>query len=322
MPLRFTLRQLEYFVAVGEAGSIAKAAEQVNVSPPAISAAVSHLETEFGIQLFVRKHSHALSLTAAGRVFVREVAQLLANAEALHDIASDLAHKVRGPLAVGCLLTFAPLVVPGVRAGFEELYPDVRFRQFERNHSQLMEMLQRGEIDVALTYDLGLLQDIVFEPLMELPPYVVLSPSHRLAAKERVSPEELVEEPLILLDLPYSREYFLSIFTNVGLRPNIVERTTDITVMRAMVANGLGYGIANIRPLTSHSADGKALVYKALETKTRPLVMGAALPAAEHRTLTIRAFIDYCRKFVAEQDVFGTVLTDVPGAEVDARAAF
>jgi DNA-binding transcriptional LysR family regulator len=322
MPLRFTLRQLEYFVAVGEAGSIAKAAEQVNVSPPAISAAISHLETEFATQLFIRKHSHALSLTAAGRVFLKEVAQLLVNAEALHDVASDLAHKVRGLLTVGCLLTFAPLVVPPVRAGFEELYPDVRFRQFERNHSQLMEMLQRGEIDVALTYDLGLLQDIVFEPLMKLPPYVVLSPAHRLAGKDRVSPEELVEEPLILLDLPYSREYFLSIFTNVGLRPNIVERTTDITVMRAMVANGLGYGIANIRPLAIHSADGKALAYKALHTKTRPLVMGVALPTAEHRSLIIRAFIDHCRKFVAEQDVFGTVLNDAPGSDAKIPPGF
>jgi DNA-binding transcriptional LysR family regulator len=61
MVLRFTLRQLEYFVAVGEAGSIAKAAEQVNVSAPSISASIAQLEAEFGVQLFVRKHSHALS---------------------------------------------------------------------------------------------------------------------------------------------------------------------------------------------------------------------------------------------------------------------
>ncbi len=77
MPLRFTLRQLEYFVAVGEAGSIAKAAEQVNVSPPSISASIAQLEAEFGVQLFVRKHSHALALTAGGRLFLKEAARLL-----------------------------------------------------------------------------------------------------------------------------------------------------------------------------------------------------------------------------------------------------
>ncbi|TGV75972.1 LysR family transcriptional regulator, partial [Mesorhizobium sp. M00.F.Ca.ET.149.01.1.1] len=84
MPLRFTLRQLEYFVAVGEAGSIAKAAEQVNVSPPSISASIAQLEAEFGVQLFVRKHSHALALTAGGRLFLKEAARLLNDADALH----------------------------------------------------------------------------------------------------------------------------------------------------------------------------------------------------------------------------------------------
>ena len=70
MPLRFTLRQLEYFVAVGEAGSIALASEKVNVSSPSISAAISQLEEEFGIPLFVRKHAHGLSLSQAGLLVV------------------------------------------------------------------------------------------------------------------------------------------------------------------------------------------------------------------------------------------------------------
>src|SRR5260221_11716470 len=106
MPLAFPLRPLEYFVAVGEAGSITKAAEQVNVSPPSISASIAQLEAEFGVQLFVRKHSHGLSLTAGGRVFLKEAARLLADADALHDIPGDITLKGRGPLAIGCPRTF------------------------------------------------------------------------------------------------------------------------------------------------------------------------------------------------------------------------
>ncbi|TIL50587.1 MAG: LysR family transcriptional regulator, partial [Mesorhizobium sp.] len=75
----------------------------------------------------------------------------------------DFAEKVRGPLAVGCLLTFAQIVLPALRMRFERAYPDVRVRQFERNQGQLLEMLQRGEIDLALTYDLELSQDMTFE---------------------------------------------------------------------------------------------------------------------------------------------------------------
>ncbi|RWB59721.1 MAG: LysR family transcriptional regulator [Mesorhizobium sp.] len=306
MPLRFTLRQLEYFVAVGEAGSIAKAAEQVNVSPPSISASIAQLEAEFGVQLFVRKHSHALALTAGGRLFLKEAARLLNDADALHDIAGDIAEKVRGPLAIGCLLTFAQIVLPTLRRKFEDAYPDVRVRQFERNQGQLFEMLQRGEIDAALTYDLELSQDMTFEPLMQLPAYVMLPAAHRLAGRAGITPEELVDEPMVLLDLPYSREYFLSAFQPKGLRPKIAERTGDIAVMRSMVANGFGYGIANMRPLNTMSPDGKLLVFVPLLGDIRPLTMGIALPNAEHRTLTVQAFIDHCRRFVVEQGVFGT----------------
>ncbi|RWM31610.1 LysR family transcriptional regulator [Mesorhizobium sp.] len=306
MPLRFTLRQLEYFVAVGEAGSIAKAAEQVNVSPPSISASIAQLEAEFGVQLFVRKHSHALALTAGGRLFLKEAARLLNDADALHDIAGDIAEKVRGPLAIGCLLTFAQIVLPTLRRKFEDTYPDVRVRQFERNQGQLFEMLQRGEIDAALTYDLELSQDMTFEPLMQLPAYVMLPAAHRLAGRAGITPEELVDEPMVLLDLPYSREYFLSAFQPKGLRPKIAERTGDIAVMRSMVANGFGYGIANMRPLNTMSPDGKLLVFVPLLGDIRPLMMGIALPNAEHRTLTVQAFIDHCRRFVVEQGVFGT----------------
>ena len=61
----FTFRQLEYFVAAGEAGSITGAAEKISISPPSISMAVSSLEREFGVQLFVRHHAQRLSLTFA-----------------------------------------------------------------------------------------------------------------------------------------------------------------------------------------------------------------------------------------------------------------
>ena len=305
MPLRFTLRQLEYFVAVGEAGSIAKAAEQINVSPPSISAAIAQLETEFGVQLFVRRHSHGLSLTAGGRVFLKEAGHLLAYADALRDIAGDISDKVRGPLAVGCLMTFAQIVLPSLRIKFEREYPDVRIRQFEGNQGQLLEKLQSGEIDLALTYDLELSQDMAFEPLIKLPAYVMLPPEHRLATASSITPEELVDEPMVLIDLPYSREYFLSVFQQKGLRPNIAERTSDIAVMRSMVANGFGYGIANMRPLHNMSPDGKPLVFVPLQGEIRPLFMGVQLPNAEYRTQTVKAFIEHCRRFVVEQAVFG-----------------
>lgn len=304
MPLRFTFRQLEYFIAVGEAGSIAKAAEVVNVSPPSISASIAQLEAEFGIQLFVRKHSQGLALTAGGRLFLKEARHILADADALHTLAVDIADQVRGPLSIGCLSTFAQIVLPELRQQFSQKFPDVRVRQYERNQGQLLDMLQSGEIDVALSYDLELSRDMTLEPLMSLPPYAMLPAGHRLAGQVSVTPEELAEEPMVLLDLPVSREYFLSAFHQRGVRPNVAERTSDIALMRSMVANGFGYGIANMRPLNTMSPDGKPLTFVPLAGNLRPLVLGAITPNVERRTRTIREFIMHCKEYIGQQGIF------------------
>lgn len=115
--LRYTLRQLEYFVAVGDTGSIARAAERTNVSSPSISSAIAQLEQEFGLPLFVRQHAQGLSPTQAGREMLDQARLVLHEAGALMDIAADISGLVRGPLSVGCFLTFAQLVLPQLRPG-------------------------------------------------------------------------------------------------------------------------------------------------------------------------------------------------------------
>ena len=108
--MRFTLKQLEYFVAAGEAGSITFAAEKVNISQPSVSAAIAHLEAEFGVQLFIRHHAQGLSLTPAGQRFLLEARSLLAHADDLQQSARGLADELSGELDVGCFITFALLI--------------------------------------------------------------------------------------------------------------------------------------------------------------------------------------------------------------------
>ena len=84
--LKYTLRQLEYFVAVGETGSIARASEKVNVSSPSISAAVAQLEQQFGLPLFVRQHAQGLSLTQAGREMLAQARVVLRERLASHQL--------------------------------------------------------------------------------------------------------------------------------------------------------------------------------------------------------------------------------------------
>jgi len=310
MPRRFTLRQLEYFVAVGESGSVAKAAEQINVSSPSISAAVSQLEQEFGIQLFIRQHAQGLSLTPGGRRFLSETLLLLDQADLLHDIASDIAEKPRGPITLGCLVTLAPLVLAALRRSFEDAYPEARVTQAEAHQVRLFEMLRLAEIDVAITYDLEIPQDIAFEPLAELPPYVLLPAKHPLAERRDLTLDDLAEEPMVLLDLPMSREYFLSMFQNRGQRPVIAERTPEVPILHSLVANGYGYALLNIRPKVGNAPDGGGLVMVPLKGDHRPMTLGLATIKSERETRIVSAFRDHCRSQITDQTIPGMASRD------------
>ncbi len=295
MPLRFTIRQLEYFVAVGEAGTITQASEKMNISSPSISAAITQLESEFGLPLFVRQHAHGLSLTQAGRRMLSQVKLILYESNYLVDLAGDISGTVRGPLHIGCLVTFAQLALPSVRRSFEEAFPNVSITQSELNQAEIFSALRRAEIDVALTYDLNLPADLVFESLLELPPYVVVSDSHQLASQETISVKELIDFPMVLLDLPFSSEYFISFFVKLGAKPNITERTRDMAVMRSLVANGFGYSIANVRPLNALSPDGKPLKYIPLRGPVRPMRLGLLMPTDAERANVVREFVSHCK---------------------------
>ncbi|MDQ2065997.1 LysR substrate-binding domain-containing protein [Xinfangfangia sp. CPCC 101601] len=300
MSLRFTLRQLEYLVAVGETGSIAAAAERVNVSSPSISAAISQLEQAFGLQLFVRRHAQGLSLTQGGRQFVDEARDVLTAAGRLNDLANAITGEVRGPLSVGCLVTFAQLILPRLRRSFVTRHPLVEFSQYERHQAEIIEGIRQARLDVALTYNLDIPADLEFVPLLKLAPYALFAPDHPLAGRDHVTPQDLAPHPMVLLDLPFSTDYFLEMFRAHGLRPNVVERTRDMGVMRAMVANGFGYGVANIQPHSAHAPDGQPVVHVPLR-QGDALKLGLLLAEGATSALTIRAFIEHCHEVVATQ---------------------
>jgi len=312
MALRFTLRQLEYLVAVGESGSIILAAEKLHVSSPSISAAIGQLEDQLGLQIFVRHHAKGLSPSQAGRQILAQARKILAEAEAMNRLAGEISGNVRGHLALGCLLTFAQVVVPRLRREFEGRHPLVSVSQSELNQQEIIDSLRSGNLDVALTYDLEIPEDLIFVPLAKLPPYVLLPEGHEFAHQKAISVDQLHEHPMILLDLPLSADYFLSLFRAAGLRPKIAERTRDLAVVRSLVGNGYGYSIANVRPLNERAPDGQKLCFVPLAGPVRPMVMGLAMAKGIESLLTIRAFIAHCQETITNDSVPGINLHHAP----------
>lgn len=315
--MRYSLRQLEYFIAVGETLSITLAAERIHISQPSISTAISFLEKELGVQLFIRHHAQGMSLTPAGRDLLREAKNIVAQAERLYLFASETSSQIRGTLSLGCMVTLAPMLVPELSHSFTTAFATTKIVHIEANPDHLLDDLRRSRIDVAILYDLQVPSDIDFVPLARLPPHVVLSDAHPLAGRSALTLKELVDYPMILLDLPLSREYFFGLFMKEGLEPNIASRSAHIEVVRTMVANGLGYSLLNIRPRSDYALDGKKLTRVRLIGNHRPMVIGTATLKALAKSKLLQTFEAHCRSCVSDSYIPGMVAPMLEGSSAD-----
>lgn len=291
----FTLRQLEYFVAAARHGSTSKAAAALSVSQPSISNAIGELEALWKETLFHRIHAQGLELTSAGKRRYHQAQAVLQGAVALGAAQDD---RIAGDLAVGCFSTLGPMYLPAIMRTFIELYPEVKLRVVEGDTEELVSKVERGMLDLAIIYDMGLLRELTISPLGQQSPYVLLPAGHRLANHPALQVKELSGEPFILIDLPHSRDYFLSILQVGGVAPQVVLKTRSIEMVRSLVANGHGVSILVTRPSRDYSYDGKRIVCKPLEGKIPPQKIVAATSGESRLSAAAEAFVRVARNHI------------------------
>jgi DNA-binding transcriptional LysR family regulator len=264
----YTLRQLEYFVAVAESGSITGAAARVHLSQSAMSTALADLERALDVQLLLRHHARGVTLTAAGEQLLIACRRLLAEAGELASEAHGLGSGLAGGLSIGCFEVLAPYVLPDLIATCAERYPQLRLDTHEVDLDALAEGVFSGRFELGLGYELAPDPRLVADRVFTLPPYALLPAGHRFAGRAKIRLSQLADEPLALLDLPQSRDYFRSMFAEAGLVPNIRYRSSSVETLRALVGHGLAYTLLNLRSTVATCLDGYPVVSVALEGGT------------------------------------------------------
>lgn len=293
----FTLRQLKYFVAVAKYENITTAAEELHVSQPAISASLAVLESHFGVQLFIRHKAKGVKLTPVAQQFISAARNLLVHAEELDTEARNLSDSLTGSLTVGCFDTVAPFYLPQLLTEFTQRYAEVEVRLSEGPIDAIIEDLLSGRCDIALLYDIDLPETIEVEQLVQLPPYVIVSKAHSLAAKKTIALAEIADEPMILLDLPHSRDYFLFLFSQLGITPRIRYRTKNYELLKGLVANEHGYSLLNSRAAHNLTYSGRRLAALQLEPVVGELTLVLAKPKDIKLTKRADAFASLCREY-------------------------
>lgn len=300
--LRFTLRQIEYAVAIWDHGSVAAASVRLGVAQPTLSAALAKLEEQVGLQLFIRHHAQGVSPSPAGLRFLAEARNLLTHAQ---DFQRDMAvagNAIEGDLSLGSFATIAPAFVPQLIKSFTSLHPKVTIRMAEGTQDELLEGLRRGRHDVALLYEVDMPEDVAVTPLASFTPYVLLPARHRLTRLRHVPLIALKDEPFILLDIAPSRTYFTRILENAGVAPVIAFASPSLEVVRGLVGQGLGYSILVTRPHGDHAYAGDQLAVRPIADEVERGVIALAALKQMRKTRLVSAFEAHCLDFFGKTD--------------------
>jgi DNA-binding transcriptional LysR family regulator len=297
-PLGFTLVQLRYFLVAAERGSMTEASQELHIAQSAVSTAVYHLERDLQVQLFIRRRGRGLTLTPAGERLRQQARDLLARAREVEREARGDGGNLTGPVTVGCFVTLAPYYLPPLFSECTRRHPGIQIDVVEGETDDLVRALTAGHLDFALTYGLGLSAEpeLRAETIALAPAYVIVPAGHPLAGRDSVDLAELSAEPLVLLDLPHSRDYFHSLVAATGTAPDVRYRTRSYETVRSLVARGLGYSVLNQRPVTSQTYGGGEVAELRLRDGGPPLEVKIAAVNGMTQTARARAVMDLLRE--------------------------
>ncbi|HXU05182.1 MAG TPA: LysR substrate-binding domain-containing protein [Polyangia bacterium] len=241
-PHAASLRQLQYAVAVADARSFRRAAEQCGVSQPSLSAQLAQLEDALGVRLFERDRRRVL-LTPAGEHLIERARRVLVDADDLVDAARRMGDPLAGTLAIGVIPTVSPYLLPAAAPAIRRAHPRLTVRWLEDKTEALARELHAGRLDaalLALEADLGgpLQREVIGRD-----PFVLAAPRTHPLAKRGAKPASLGDlrgAHLLLLDDGHClRDQALSVCAGARTE-ELAFRATSLPTLAQMVSAGAG----------------------------------------------------------------------------------
>ncbi len=291
--MRITLKQLEVFIAVAQAGNVTRAAETLSITQSATSMALADFESQLGRKLFDRIGKR-LQLNDAGRLLLPKALDAVARvADIEHLAASD--NALIGPLRIGASMTIGNYMMPGLIGSFMQQHPGARLTLEVANTRHVIQALEQFQID------LGFIEGFCHEPDIEVIPWhrdelvVFAAPSHALARKKTVTEDDLAAADWILRE-PGSgtREVFDNAVLGQIQHINLLLEFGHGEAIKHAVASGIGIGCASRRTLEDAFRTGSVVPLKTpflnLERELYLLIH-----RQKYRTCGLEAFVAHCQ---------------------------
>jgi len=241
---RYTLRQLEAFVAVAEQHSFSGAAQSLGLSAQAVSQLVAELETVLDFRLFDRT-TRRVSLSSAGQDFLGPAETVLRHVQAVDRAASDVRNRAAGIVRVGAPLVLAGTAVPAAIRAYQALRPRVVVRVKDLPVDQLVDAVQVGDVDLAVGPDRptgeGVRCDVMFDSRWVL----WCAPAHPLARRRRLRWADLRGHALVAAGRDHERSVSqMHVNAPEGERIEPVDVVDNISTALGIAAQGLAATLA------------------------------------------------------------------------------
>ncbi|MBA3043084.1 MAG: LysR family transcriptional regulator [Alphaproteobacteria bacterium] len=242
--MAFTLRQLQYFIAVAEQGSVTRAAQNLSISQSSVTEAIKELEGDLGVELFER-HPRGLSITHNGHQFLRHATKILGTVSDARNAFSETQENTGGTLNIGVTSLVAGYVLSDLLARYRRACPGVEVSAIEDNGSYLEHLLIGGELDVAVMVISNLRDRMALQAeILETSPYRLWLPmGHSLVSADIISIADIAREPLIMLTVDEIEENTGKLLSALGARPHVAFRTRSVEAVRSLVATGAGVAL-------------------------------------------------------------------------------
>jgi len=296
--MRLTLKAMNYFLTAVQYQSISQAASHLNVVPSAVSAAIDQVEDEFGLKLLMRYPSRGIQPTATGLVLVEKIRHLVEEYNNLMVEGIDLRNALSGTLRVGYYAPIAPAFMPEIVNPLFEGHAAVTVKLTECDNESAQAGLLKGEFDAILFVAENVKPGIEYETLQETAAYVLTARRNPLSNQASLDLRDLGDQAFVLLDLPFTSEYYRNLLESAGINPPIVATATTTEMVRSLVGTNAGIAILNMQPRINTSYTGEEVVAIPLAPPTRPLNLVLGYIPGNPRRL-VNTFISQCRSYFA-----------------------
>ncbi len=241
--MHIEFRHLRTVKAIHDAGGLARAADQLNITQSALSHQMKGLEDQTGVELFVRR-SKPLRLSAAGERFLRtaervlpEIANLEAEFDGLREGSAGRLHN-----AIECHACFDWLLP--VLEQFRRAWADVDVDIRPGLAFTALDALEREAVDLVISSDPEEADGITFAPLFDYSPVFVAAANHPLASKAYVTPEDFRGETLLTYPVDRSRlDVFSMLLEPAGVEPAAIRQVELTEMILLLVASGRGVAV-------------------------------------------------------------------------------